>query len=105
MNGRPVGVRGDVLRRIAAACALAGALALPLAAAAADGTRIDLNSATLEQLEALPGVGPSKATAIVEERKKQRFSSVDDLERVKGIGPSVMAQVRDHVTVAGESAK
>ena len=92
------------MRRTIAACALASALGLPFAASAVE-SRVDLNTATVEQLQALPGIGASKAQAIVDERKKARFTSVDDLERVKGIGPSIMTQVRDHVTVAAEAAK
>jgi competence protein ComEA len=92
------------LRRAIAACALAASLTMPCIAAASSG-KLDLNTATIEQLQELPGIGPSKAEAIIEERKKARFSSVDELERVKGIGPSVMAQVRDHVSVAAEAAK
>jgi competence protein ComEA len=92
------------LRQIVAACALTAALALSLAPAFA-GTRVDLNTATVEQLQELPGIGPSKAEAIIEERKNGRFSSVDDLERVKGIGPSTMVQLKEHVTVSAEAAK
>jgi comEA protein len=103
MNGNSL-EKGGGLRRTIAACALAAAMALPCAAAASGG-KLDLNSATVEQLQELPGIGPSKAEAIIEERKKARFTSVDDLERVKGIGPSVMTQVRDHVSVAAEAAK
>jgi comEA protein len=103
MNGKEHGIDGRMVRKAIAACTLAATLALPWAAAAAG--KLDLNSATLEQLQELPGIGPSKAEAIIEERKKARFSSVDDLERVKGIGPSVMTQVRDHVSVAAEAAK
>lgn len=102
INARQIGA--STTRRVLAACALASALALPLAAGASEG-RVDLNTATVEQLQALPGIGASKAQAIVDERKKARFTSVDDLERVKGIGPSIMTQVREHVTVAAEAAK
>ena len=61
---------------------------------------LDLNTATAEQLDALPGIGPATAKAIVDERTKRgRFTSVDDLLHVRGIGPSKLDQLRDLVTV------
>lgn len=60
------------------------------------GGLVNLNTATLEQLDSLPGVGPSKAQAIVENRP---YASADDLERVPGIGASTIEQLRPLVTV------
>ena len=61
---------------------------------------LDLNSATAEQLDALPGVGPSTSAAILAEReRKGRFSSVDDLLDVRGIGPAKLEQLRELVRV------
>jgi len=61
---------------------------------------LDLNTATAEQLESLPGVGPSTAAAIVDDRDRNGpFASVDDLDRVPGIGPTKLAALRDLVTV------
>lgn len=61
---------------------------------------VDLNSATVEQLDALPGVGPSTAAAIVSYRERNGpFSSVDQLLDVRGIGPSKLDAIRDLVTV------
>jgi competence protein ComEA len=61
---------------------------------------LDLNTATAEQLDALPGVGPSTAAAIVAYRAANGpFSSVDGLDQVRGIGPSKLAALRDLVTV------
>ncbi|MCX6510462.1 MAG: helix-hairpin-helix domain-containing protein [Actinobacteria bacterium] len=61
---------------------------------------LDLNSATVEQLNDLPGVGPATAKAIIETRKAAgRFRSVDDLLTVKGIGPSKLDAIRSSVVV------
>lgn len=60
---------------------------------------VDLNEATVEQLDDLPGVGPATAAAIVDDRERNGpFASVDDLERVPGIGPAKLAALRDLVT-------
>jgi competence protein ComEA len=67
-------------------------------AAAAAGP-VDLNTATPEALDALPGVGPATAAAIVRDRDEHGpFRSVDDLARVRGIGPAKLEQLRDLVT-------
>lgn len=64
------------------------------------GLPLDLNAATASALEALPGVGPSKAAAILEERNLGgRFQSVEDLERVRGIGPKTVDELRPFVHV------
>lgn len=61
---------------------------------------VDVNSATAAELEALPGVGPATAAAIVDDRERNGpFASVDDLDRVSGIGPAKLAALRDLVTV------
>ena len=61
---------------------------------------VDLNSATAADLEALPGVGPATAAAILDERERRgRFGSVDDLLDVRGIGPAKLEQLRELVRV------
>lgn len=61
---------------------------------------IDLNTATVEQLESLPGVGPATAATIIDDRDRNGpFATVDDLDRVSGIGPAKLAALRDLVTV------
>ncbi|AXT84520.1 DNA-binding protein [Aeromicrobium sp. A1-2] len=61
---------------------------------------VNLNTATAEQLETLPGIGPVTAQAILDWRQKNgRFGSVEDLLDVRGIGDATLAELRDHVTV------
>jgi competence protein ComEA len=62
------------------------------------GPLLDLNSASAEELERLPGIGPSLASRIVAYRGKHgRFASVEELIRVGGIGPATLARVRDRI--------
>ncbi|HUP84391.1 MAG TPA: helix-hairpin-helix domain-containing protein [Acidimicrobiales bacterium] len=61
---------------------------------------LDLNTATADQLDALPGVGPSTAEAILDYRKEHgRFRSVDELLEVRGIGEAKLAELRSKVRV------
>ena len=64
------------------------------------GGLVDLNTASAEELEELPGVGPAIAAAILDERERRgRFTTVDDLLDVRGIGDARLEQLRDLVTV------
>jgi competence ComEA-like helix-hairpin-helix protein len=61
---------------------------------------VDLNSASADELRTLPGIGPSTAAAIVEERGLNGpFASVEDLDRVPGIGPRKMSALAGLVSV------
>jgi competence protein ComEA len=63
--------------------------------------RININSATAQQLDTLPGVGPTTAKAIVSYRsQKGPFSSVDDLLNVPGIGPAKFAAMKSKIRVS-----
>jgi len=64
---------------------------------------VNINTATVKQLQKLPGVGPSKARRIVEYRKKRPFRRVRDLRRVKGIGRKTLAKMKGHLVVKGPS--
>ena len=73
-------------------------LANPGAAASGGGAAagpVHLNSATLEQLDALPGVGPVTAQKILDYRQQHgAFGSVDELDAIAGIGPARLEQLR-----------
>lgn len=66
--------------------------------------RLDINVATLDQLMTLPGIGPAKATAMVEWRKVNGgFTSVDQIVSVKGIGRKTLDRVRRYICVNREA--
>jgi competence protein ComEA len=79
----------------------AGAAAGAAGASSASGIPtgpVHLNSATVEQLDALPGIGPVTAQKIIDYRQKHgAFTSVDELDAVSGIGPARLDQLRDLV--------
>jgi competence protein ComEA len=76
----------------------AGVVAAPGAAAGAAQGPVHLNTATLEQLDGLPGVGPVTAQKILDYRTEHgAFHSVDELDAVSGIGPARLDTLRDLV--------
>jgi competence protein ComEA len=86
------GVQVVVPRRLPAAAA---ASAAPGSPPAPQGP-VHLNTATLEQLDALPGVGPVTAQKILDYREQNGgFASIDELDAVPGIGPARMEQLRE----------
>ena len=70
----------------------------PAPASRSETSPLDLNTASIRELDALPGIGPSKAAAILQYRERQgRFSTVDELERVPGFGPAAVSRLRDQL--------
>jgi competence protein ComEA len=81
-----------------------GAGARPALAAGAFSGVVNVNTASAEELQLLPGVGESRARAIVETRKARGgFKSVDELVEVKGIGSSLLEQIRPYLVVNGKT--
>ena len=67
---------------------------------------VNVNTATVEELKSLPGIGPSKAAAIVEYRSRNgNFKSVEELKQVKGIGDGIFNRLKDEATISAVPAK
>ena len=97
--------------RTARACALAlaTACAVALAAQAADTQpgltgMVNVNTATAEELQLLPGIGAARADALVELRKQRGgFKSLEQLKDVKGIGDASLERLRPYVRFQGKT--
>ncbi len=63
--------------------------------------KIDINRAEAWLLEALPGIGPSKAQAIIAYRRQNGgFKHITEITKVEGIGPAIYEEIKDLITVA-----
>lgn len=70
-----------------------------------EGEVIEINTAGLEDLQRLPGIGEKRAQAIVDYREEHGpFQSVDELDNVDGIGEGILSGLRDYVTVDSQES-
>ena len=98
-------------QRSARASALAWLIALAIGTTALSALAesqltgvVNLNTATQEELQLLPGIGESRARAVIEARKRRGgFQKVEDLLEVKGIGEAGLQKLRPHVTLEGKT--
>ncbi len=60
---------------------------------------VNINTAGIDELKTLKGIGEGKAQAIVDYRKERKFSSIDELKNVKGIGDKLYNKIKDDVVV------
>jgi len=66
---------------------------------------VEINTASIAELQLLPGIGPVTAEAIVDDRDKNgRFDTIEDLDRVHGIGPKTIAKLRGRVQIEPDRA-
>ena len=112
---RPPLTRGQLHVRwfLTAVLAVAVAFALLVPGYAAAGCKngpvklegtLNLNTASAQQLDMLPGVGPSTAQKIIDYRQAHPFRSVRQLMRIKGIGRKTFDRLRPYLSVKGETS-
>jgi competence protein ComEA len=95
-NGTKMGMVVAVVLALGAG----NALAKPAAKKEVTG-QVNLNTATAQQLDLLPGIGQKAAKRIIEHRVKEKFASVDDLRKVKGFGAKKLEKLKPFLTVTG----
>ncbi len=77
--------------------------AIPSTALAGKAHVVNINKATMEQLQLLPRIGRVTAGRIVQERSSKRFATIEDVTRVKGIGPKTLEMMRPFLTLKGRT--
>ena len=103
-------MRNKQLAVLALWAALAGAMVAPVVHAAAGDPKtpavaspVNVNTATVDELTALPGIGEKRAQAILDLRKqKGGFKNVDELTEVKGIGPANLEKLRPYLRAGAQ---
>ena len=99
-DGRQVLVPGRARAGAPAGASASGATGEAGGGAAALGAPVNLNTATIEQLDALEGIGPATAQSILDYREEHGgFGSVEELGQIPGIGEKRLATLREGVTV------
>jgi competence protein ComEA len=62
---------------------------------------VNINDASADELEVLPGIGPARARAIVEHRRAHPFRKIEEITKVKGIGRKTFGRLRPYISVSG----
>jgi comEA protein len=75
-------------------------------AAAKAGDKVNINTASLEELQKLPRIGPQIAQRILDYRKENgSFKRVEDILKVRGVGEKMFEQLKDQITVGEATSK
>ena len=61
-------------------------------------TKININTASIEELMTLPGIGESKAKSIIKYREETPFKTIEDIKNIQGIGDNLYAQIKENIT-------
>ena len=96
--------RASVLALVTALGVLLASAPIPAFAEGGLTGVVNINTATAEELQLLPGIGEARAKAVIELRKRNGgFKSVDELAEVKGIGETALERLRPHIRVQGKT--
>ncbi len=91
----------DVIRKVCFVFVLVALVSIVGGLAGAeDDAKININTATIEELSSLKGIGEKKAKSIVEHREKAGpFATIEDLKDVKGVGDKLFNKIKDQIAV------
>ncbi len=78
----------------------------PVASSAAPPKKVNINTASVAELQTLPRIGPQIAQRIVDYRTKNgKFKRVEDIMKVRGIGEKVFEEIKDKITIGSNSSQ
>ena len=104
MERKTHGLRAVALTLLALAGVVLAAGTAPAAGDSGISGVVNVNTASAEELQLLPGIGEARARAVIEARKRRGgFKAVDELVEVKGIGEAALKRMRPHVAVSGKT--
>ncbi len=91
----------DVIRKVSVALIFVALISFVGGFANAEhSAKLNINTATVEELMSLKGIGEKKAESIVKHREEVgSFAAIDDLKGVKGIGDKLFNKIRDHIAI------